>query len=230
MQVFCSESGEWWEMNLRNAEFDGLPFTNALTWNGKLCWADYDEHTDSAVLYRYDPFRPYSPAEPMYENSGLWGHFSVSQGALHMVTFMTEDATKSLSVWRREGDGWRRKHQTVLKMKSPSWWGDYKLEDCFVLDLHPEEPEIVFFEYQKSPQCIFSCNLRKGTGEPEFFAAAEFCTSDPAWRVLQPRVSCCWPTPIPRYEELRGLYDGSYDCWVQHNDTTTLLPSTTIGK
>ncbi|CAL1398290.1 unnamed protein product [Linum trigynum] len=92
------------------------------------------------------------------------------------------------------------------------------------MDLHPERPEVVFFQYREYPECILFCNLKTGMGEPEFFSATKFYLNDPCWRVLRARVTC-WPTPIPRYEQLRGMYDGSYDCWVQNTSTTT-LPST----
>ncbi|CAI0468879.1 unnamed protein product [Linum tenue] len=235
--VFCSESGKWKEMNLEH--YAKVPLGNALTWNGKLFWVQYDLNNYCSVFAMYDPFRPYKL--PGWKNApySLWrylsngdgnGNFSISQGALHIIVLEAGRPDKVLSVWRQVEDRWTLQYKTVLKTTSPSFWGDYKLKHCSVMDLHPEKPEVVFFQYREYPECILSCNLKTGMGEPEFFSPAEFCTSDPCWRALRPRVSC-WPTPIPRYEELRGLYDGSYDCWVQHNnDHTTTLPSTTIGK
>ncbi|CAI0468398.1 unnamed protein product [Linum tenue] len=230
LQLFCSESGKWTQVLIEN--YVKSPMSNALTWNGKLVWEQIDlSNYMKLSLAAYDPFRPYIPPESVHVPYALWTglplakkNFSVSQGAFHIIVFQVESSRKSLSVWRLEEDGvhWTQQYEMVLKTTSSSLWGDYKLEHCYVLDLHPEKPEIVFFRYKESSAaCIFSCNVRTGMGEPEFIAAGYLHIYDPCWRALQPRVSC-WPTPIPRYEQLRGLYDGSYDCWVQNCSTTTL--------
>ncbi|CAN0824642.1 hypothetical protein LINGRAPRIM_LOCUS1757 [Linum grandiflorum] len=113
---------------------------------------------------------------------------------------------------------------TPSSSSSSRLWGKYELDKCSVLCLHPENPEIIFLKYMD--ECVLSFNPRMGTGEPELLSAVTLNFYEPGWRALQPRVSSCWPTPIPRYDHLRCMYDGSYHCWVQN---TTTLPST-IGS
>ncbi|CAI0467046.1 unnamed protein product [Linum tenue] len=212
--LFCSESGEWTQILMeRHAK---SPLVNAVTCNGKLYW----EQTHLlANFVAYDPFRPCIPPELVLElecfSQGCFSHeqnISVSQGALHMILFDLESPRKYVIVWRLEEDGvhWTQQYKTVLKATTLC---GYKLEHCYVLGLHPEQPESYFFQnnLESSAPCIFSCNLRNGMRGPELFSAGLFRREEPCWRALQPRVSC-WPTPIPRYEQLRGMYDGSYGC------------------
>ncbi|CAI0468791.1 unnamed protein product [Linum tenue] len=237
--VFCSESGEWKRILMRNSSL--RPWTNAVWWNGLLFWMDLDPSSLHSQLIADDPFRlDILTTKALPVPSALWnllcdgsGNISVSQGALHIVLLQVEGVRNglrnALCVWRLEKDDderylWRKIYEMALKRTS-SLCGQFELENCFVLDLHPEKSEIVYFRYLEDR--IFSFNLRTGKGKPEFFSGVTLICSQPTWRALQPRVSC-WPTPIPRYENLRGAYNGSYDCWVQKSTMTT--PPSTIGN
>ncbi|CAI0458827.1 unnamed protein product [Linum tenue] len=233
LHVFCSESRKWTKVVFKHAV--KRPWSNVTWWKGRMYWMHLQYISLCSKLAAYDPFRLDIAPQCMRVPPILWsalchgcGNFSVSQGAFHIVVLEVESvghfSRDALTVWRLEEDtgNWILQYELVLKKTttSSSLWGElYELDNCFVLDLHPEKPEVVFFKYLN--ECVFSCNLRTGTGEPEFFSAVKLKCYEPGWRALQPRVSC-WPTPIPRYEELRGMYDGSYDCWVQSSRTTTL--------
>ncbi|CAL1362986.1 unnamed protein product [Linum trigynum] len=233
LYVFCSESRKWTKVFFKHAV--KRAWTNVTWWNGRMFWMHLHYISLCKKLAAYDPFRLDIAPEFMHVPSILWsalckgcGNFSVSQGAFHIVILEVESvgdfSRDALTVWRLEEDtgNWNLQYELVLKTttsSSSSLWGDYELNKCSVLDLHPEKPEVVFFKYLND--CVFSCNLRTGTGEPEFFSAVNLKCYEPGWRALHPRVSC-WPTPIPSYEDLRGMYDGSYDCWVQSSSTTTL--------
>ncbi|CAI0423327.1 unnamed protein product [Linum tenue] len=237
--VFCSESGEWTRIFMRNS-FE-RPWTNVVWWNGLLFRMNLDPSSLHSELVADDPFRlDILATKVLTVPSKLWnplcngsGNISVSQGALHIVLLQVEGvrygSRNALSVWRLEKDDderylWSKIYEMALKRTS-SLCGQFELENCFVLDLHPEKPEMVFFRYLEDR--IFSFNLRTGKGKPEFFSGVTLKCFKPTWRALQPRVSC-WPTPIPGYENLRGAYNGSYDCWVQKSTTTT--PPSTIGN
>nr|AMY26611.1 hypothetical protein [Linum usitatissimum] len=75
-------------------------------------------------------------------------------------------------------------------------------------------PEIVFFNplHSEEKNAILCYDVR--TEELELFAKLEGKPDVYRLQVFQPMVSC-WATPIPRYEALRGMYDGSYSFWVQ---------------
>ncbi|CAL1391097.1 unnamed protein product [Linum trigynum] len=82
-----------------------------------------------------------------------------------------------LTVWRLEEDhqSWSKQYEMVLKKtwtSSSSSLCKYDLENCSVVDLHPEKPEIVFLVHlddDSHVDTVLSCNLRMGTGELEFF-------------------------------------------------------------
>ncbi|CAI0468801.1 unnamed protein product [Linum tenue] len=239
LDVFCSESGEWKRLFIKNSI--QRPWSNVVWWNGLLFWMHLNPKSLHSELAEYNPFRLDLRSNAIPVPSALWnplcngsGNLSVSQGGLHIVLLEVEGVRYGLrnafSVWRLEKNDddyywWSKQHELVLNRTS-LLWGRYELENCFVLDLHPERSEIVFLRYLEDR--VFSFNVRTGMGIPELFSGISLISYDPTWRALQPRVSC-WPTPIPRYDDLQCTYDGSYDCWVRSKNTTTTLPST-IGN
>ncbi|CAL1409621.1 unnamed protein product [Linum trigynum] len=140
----------------------------------------------------------------------------VSQGVLHVVLLELEPkgcSRNALTVWRLEegGESWRKLHEVVL-LKEAVVSSNYDLERCFRVGLHPQKPEIVYLYFDevgdRENVSILSYDLT-GTGEVEF--VDEYRRG---WKAFQPKVSC-WHTLIPRYEELRGGYDESYNYLLQ---------------
>ncbi|CAI0469298.1 unnamed protein product [Linum tenue] len=225
LDVFCSETGEWTKEAL---VLDGVlryQRTNVVSCNG-VVFLPYRRAQKNEVYYEpfiaaIDPFRlldaPPTSIDVTTPLSGgkRWWNISVSKGALHMI--VCEDGTGPkgarivLSVWRldEEDDGtmiWRKVCDGPVKL------GNYRLQGlCFVAALHPQKPEVVFFNHWASdPECgQLSCNLGTG-GEMEFVAELQVF---PGWRMfqLQPKISG-WDTPILKYQV---MYDGSYSCWAQ---------------
>ncbi|CAN0892640.1 hypothetical protein LINGRAHAP2_LOCUS17671 [Linum grandiflorum] len=230
LEVFCSESGEWTQWMVENSI--KMPSTNVVWWNEQLFWMHYDASSRCSEALGYNPFRPDVPPDDMSVPSTLWnrlcygcGNFSISQGDFHIVVLevqgVDDGLRNALSVWRVEvEDGqhlWIQRYEILLTTtpsptSSSRLWGEYELDKCSVLCLHPENPEVVFFKYLDD--CVFSFNSSLGAGEPELLSAVRLNPYEPNWRALQPRASF-WPTRIPRYDDLRGMYDGSYECWVQ---------------
>ncbi|CAN0892639.1 hypothetical protein LINGRAHAP2_LOCUS17670 [Linum grandiflorum] len=242
LEVFCSESGKWTQTLLKMNAIK-MPWTNVVFLDERLFWMHYDANLGRSMLYGYNPFSNDVPLVVMNVPSVLWkrlcdgdANFSVSQGDFHIVVLDVEGVggalRNALYVCRMHVEGpnfswtWQR-YEMVLKTapsSSSRLWGKYELDKCSVLCLHPENPEIIFFKYMD--ECVLSFNPRMGKGEPELLSAVTLNFYEPGWRALQPRVSSCWPTPIPRYDDLRCMYDGSYHCWVQNITTaTTTLPS-----
>ncbi|CAN0892643.1 hypothetical protein LINGRAHAP2_LOCUS17671 [Linum grandiflorum] len=189
LEVFCSESGEWTQWMVENSI--KMPSTNVVWWNEQLFWMHYDASS------------------------------RCSEALVLEVQGVDDGLRNALSVWRVEvEDGqhlWIQRYEILLTTtpsptSSSRLWGEYELDKCSVLCLHPENPEVVFFKYLDD--CVFSFNSSLGAGEPELLSAVRLNPYEPNWRALQPRASF-WPTRIPRYDDLRGMYDGSYECWVQ---------------
>ncbi|CAL1359210.1 unnamed protein product [Linum trigynum] len=219
IDVFCSESGEWMkeplvlEGHFRWSDINVV----STSCNGGLFWLCMNSGLDwlnPFVIAGFNPFRLDIPPilfDAPQLGEGNW-NMSVSQGALHLISREPSARPAVLSVWRLEEDckTWSVQHKTLLERTLSRY--DYELEDCNIVSLHPEKPHIAFFEhpgvYGRLDSVIVSYNMK--TGELEFF--------DQFVPRFQPRVSC-WPTPIPRYEKLRGIYDGSHGCWVQQSSS-----------
>ncbi|CAI0383576.1 unnamed protein product [Linum tenue] len=103
-------------------------------------------------------------------------------------------------------------------LKTTSSRVNYEVNAWRVLDLHPGNPEIVFLRHCSHEDVnILTFDLR--SQELRFFDEPQ-CS----WSIFQPKIFC-WPTPIPRYEKLQGLYGGSHNCWVQRSSKATTTPS-----
>ncbi|CAL1391110.1 unnamed protein product [Linum trigynum] len=222
LDVFCSESGGWIKEALVLDGYLKVVYHNVVSCNGELFWTHiHSQHRPLIAVF--NPFHLDIP--PTSIDAGVLFKkpcsISVSQGALHITTLQVEtklDCSRYvLSVWRLEEDrkSWKRLSEVLFNTSRCN----YDLKDLVTINLHPENPEIVFLEYRtRSVQgfCTLSCNMRRG--ELELFAEQGKVVLN--LMVLQPAVSC-WPTPIPRYEELEGSYDGSYNCLVRSIEATT---------
>ncbi|CAL1365886.1 unnamed protein product [Linum trigynum] len=237
LDMFCSESGEWNKDPLVVDTHFYCDRMNVVSCNGELFWVSIRRHYMIAV---FNPFCPEIP--PSYINAPQllkpWWDISVSQGALHVSAFNSKpeggDSRIASSIWRLDDDhkSFSLVCEGVLKTARPRSNPSVQLDDFFlelersmsaslhsiVLPyLHPEKPEIVFFHYLDVKGAILSCDLRRG--DLEFHSELRVLLS-PRWALFHPTISC-WPIPIPRYEELRVIYDGSYSCWVQSSKPTT---------
>ncbi|CAL1365840.1 unnamed protein product [Linum trigynum] len=202
LDVFCSESGEWnKDPVVVNTHFF-CDRKNVVSCNGELFWVDIAIRGDIGRHFMIAVFNPFCPDIPpsCIDAPQLlkpWWDISVSQGALHVSAFNSEpedgDSRIASSVWRLDDD-----HKSFSLV-------------C------EEKPEIVFFHYLDVKGAILSCDLRRG--DLEFHSELRVLLS-PRWTLFHPTISC-WPIPIPRYEELRVIYDGSYSCWVQSSKPTT---------
>ncbi|CAL1398326.1 unnamed protein product [Linum trigynum] len=222
LDVFCSETGEWMKEAL---VLDGVlrhRRANVVSCNGVvfLPYRIAQNEVYEPFIAAIDPFRLDAPPTSIDVTTPLsggkqWWNISVSKGALHMIVYEDGTAPKGarivLSVWRldEEEDGtiiWRKVCDGPVKL------GNFRLQGlCLVAALHPQKPEVVFFQHLDSGrECgQLSCNLGTG-GEMEFVAELQVV---PGWRMLQlqPKLTG-WNTPIPKY---RVMYDGSYSCWAQ---------------
>ncbi|CAI0452570.1 unnamed protein product [Linum tenue] len=223
LDLFCSESGEWTK-DAMVLDFPDGPFDwELVSCNGEL-YCSYPVFDGArgrvrCLLAALHPFHldDHPPTHYMDAseilNSLTDCSLTISQGALHLVATGRDVPPGHLTVWRLEEDGksWKKQHEGLVNTASRR--GNYKLEYLFPADLHPEKPEIVFLRYldldDERFASTYACNLTSSGEEIEFFAEKGH-----SWRVVQPKVSG-WPTPIPRYEQLRGLYNGSRSCWVQ---------------
>ncbi|CAL1414680.1 unnamed protein product [Linum trigynum] len=214
IDLFCSESGEWTkEALVLNGHFS-LANVNVVSTscNGGLFWLCMNSGVlgSHPIIAGFNPFRLDVPPIRLDTSrlaKGSW-NISVSQGALHLISLAPPTL---LSVWRLEEDrkSWSMQHKTVLGKTIKIF--DYELEDCDVACLHPEKPHIVFFKHPGfGDRRSVALSYDMKTAELGLFG--EFVPR------FQPRVSC-WPTPIPRYEELRAIYDGRYSCWVQQSSS-----------
>ncbi|CAI0422730.1 unnamed protein product [Linum tenue] len=230
VDVFCSESGKWIKDALNFSGYGDIYSKTVISCNGELFWTYFGNKFEDAagsipLLAAVNPFRLDIPpthidaSTASFSQKTLW-NFGVSQDALHLVVFELKRSScggpSLLSVWRLEEDrkSWSRRYETKVDLSRFKHKPKHEVE---VIDLHPGKPEIVFLRFidysQASESAIWSCNLR--SGESEIFC--KISKASPRWRVFEQRLSC-WPIPIPRYEELRGMYDGSYSsfCSEQH--------------
>ncbi|CAL1390975.1 unnamed protein product [Linum trigynum] len=220
LDVYCSESGKWTKEPLVFRGYRKLRHKNVCSCNGELFWLygrargeegkigkDQDAELNP-MLAVLNIFRLDIPATCIdtsdFAENPRWD-ISVSEDALHVIELDEGNSLSCLSVWKLGKDrlSWRRQCERLLLDIS---WCEYNPAYCKILDLHPERPHIVYFRYipASGPDGILCCDL--SSGKLEFFT--ELRQLVPRWSFFKPRVSC-WPTPIPRYEELRGMYDGS---------------------
>ncbi|CAN0853672.1 hypothetical protein LINGRAHAP2_LOCUS5703 [Linum grandiflorum] len=241
LNVFCSESGEWTKEALVCQDHVRTGSKSVVSCNGELFWKYVERHDPSKVLLAaFNPFRldipPTSIDVSVFLACPHW-FISASQGELHVIVMENEtvpvrSSTRrleqgyKLSIRRLEQDrkSWRIQCQGLVPKTSECC--NYEVEGCYQPFLHPHKPGIVFFNPvpYKDKNAILCCDLARG--ELEFFAKLEGPHDVFYLQVFQPSVSC-WATPIPRYEELRGMYDGSYSFWVQSSSEakTHSLPS-----
>ncbi|CAI0399000.1 unnamed protein product [Linum tenue] len=228
LDVFCSESGEWTGEAI---VIDGVKLLsmNVVSFHGEMFWMyaralKVDDGLYNRLLAVFNPFRldipPTSIDTSTLFESSRWD-ISVSQDALHVTAFRENPDPPPgcswvvSSVWRLERDrkSWTKVFEGLLKAPRSKCG---PLKGPF-LGLHPEKMEIAFFECTtENPVAVFSCDLR--TGELEFVAELKLFL--PRFMVFLPRF-LCWPTPVPRYKELRGRYNGTHSCLTQSTEATT---------
>ncbi|CAL1409662.1 unnamed protein product [Linum trigynum] len=225
IDVFCSETGEWAKEALvcRN-EFI---LQSLVSCNEELFWA-YDKDPDVRKFWvaRFNPFRldmPPASIDPpaLFSVERKWSVY-VSQGALHFLLLENETIPVRFTVWRleeEEGDDqyrWGKQFERSLSETSKCCDYDIVGDGCRPLGLHPHKPEIAFFRCNagKNKNAILCYDDSAREAELKVFGELAGLPDGHGLRVFQPRV-CCWPTPIPRYRELQGVYDGSYSFWFQ---------------
>ncbi|CAL1409618.1 unnamed protein product [Linum trigynum] len=241
LYVFCFESGEWTEETL---VLENNMLKSMVSCGGKLFFhlndGAFRSRGDGALAFRslvldeFDPFR-LDHAHPRRVHTsialpvGARYRISVLQGALHMVLLeskISHYSRNALTVWRLEEDdddgdvcSWRKLHEVLLKETMLVHGCNYELDRLFWVYLHPRRPEIVFLnylDYRIEKKFVLSMDLT-GTKEVEFFDTDGRFT----WNVFQPKISC-WPTPIPKYEELRGTYGEIYDYLLKIKNSTNI--------
>ncbi|CAN0853332.1 hypothetical protein LINGRAHAP2_LOCUS5602, partial [Linum grandiflorum] len=239
LDVFCSESGEWIKEALVCDEQVKVGIKGVISCNGELFWRyDYKRYWNNApkdLVAVFNPFRLDMPPTSIDASSfRVYPHWSISasQGVLHVIAIENKTVPVRSSIWRLEEDGksWRKQCEGLVNEMSK--FCNYQVESCYQPLLHPHKPEIVYFNPLGSEEknAILCCDLR--TQELELVAEVEGKPDVCRLQVFQPRVSC-WATLIPRYEELRGMYDGNYRFWVQSSieaKTHPLPPSLSICK
>ncbi|CAL1409698.1 unnamed protein product [Linum trigynum] len=223
LDVFCSESGKWTKEALVLDDHQ-LVHKNVISCNGELFWCCRCSNTGRVVLFGLNPFHLDVPPARFRISERLLGwqwNISVSQGTCYLVVLKGVAFPAVLHVLRLKDDRrtWMKQHEWWLLKTTSTSRCNYEVKNCTVLGLHPGKPEMVFLLHRglNGPNILFF-NLR--SRELGFFDNPQ-----PTWMVFQPKIYC-WPTPIPGYEKLRGMYDGSYNCWVQHSSkaTTCSLP------
>ncbi|CAN0853358.1 Putative F-box/kelch-repeat protein At1g15680, partial [Linum grandiflorum] len=237
LDVFCSESGEWIKEALVCDEQVKVGIKGVISCNGELFWRyDYKRYWNNApkdLVAVFNPFRLDMPPTSIDASSfRVYPHWSISasQGVLHVIAIENKTVPVRSSIWRLEEDGksWRKQWEGLVNETSNCC--NYQVESCYQPLLHPHNPEIVYFNPLGSEEknAILCCDLR--TQELELVAEVEGKPDVCRLQVFQPRVSC-WATLIPRYEELRGMYDGNYSFWVQNSNEakTHSLPPTLSG-
>ncbi|CAI0546635.1 unnamed protein product [Linum tenue] len=236
LNMFCSDTGEWTKDILVLHRYRQFMSRNIVSCNGELFWSygvrsqdPGDVHPLKPFVAAFNPFRPDLPPAaietPLVYGKGGWD-IGVSQGALHAIVF--EDRIEpgrsqiALSVWRLEEDrrSWRRLRDGLMKGSMLRELRTY-VRPCF----HPEKPEVFFLRHCDGTGdgeiAALSCDFGAG-GELELYVKGRPFLS--YWKLFQAEFSC-WPTLIPRYEELRVIYDGSHSCWVQSQNEPTTNPS-----
>ncbi|CAN1220361.1 hypothetical protein LINPERPRIM_LOCUS1870 [Linum perenne] len=200
--VFCSESGEWKTDALVLDRHHRTGARCAASCNDELFWMyqDLSPGNDQWVAV-FNPFRLDIP--PAYIDTSqfsaeyVWRTWS-SQGAMHVISYQLKTEGLRVIVWRLEEDrkSWRKQCQGLVRNTRCCSHEPYNAS--FVPFLHPHNPEVVLFECTGCHSSLLSCDLTRE--ETELFAYHDM--------VFEPRVSC-WPTPIPRYNELRRVSDES---------------------
>ncbi|CAN0853676.1 hypothetical protein LINGRAHAP2_LOCUS5704 [Linum grandiflorum] len=218
LDVFCSQSGEWTKEALVCDNHIRKPGSKSvISCNGELFWKYSTQYNYQSLVAVFNPFSldipPTSIDVSAFRVYPRW-FISGSQGELHVIAIENETVPLRSSIWRLEEDrkSWRKQYQGLVNETSKCC--NYKVEGCYRPLLHPHNPEIIFFNplCSEETNAILCCNLR--TEELEFLAKVEGKLDVLGLEVFQPRVSC-WTTPIPRYDELRGMYDGRHSFWIQ---------------
>ncbi|CAL1409667.1 unnamed protein product [Linum trigynum] len=235
LDVFCSESGGWTQEAIVLSGYLRCGNKSVVSCNGELFWSHHkikelEVGRINRLVAAFNPFRrdirPTAIDVSAFAAKPWWV-ISVSQGALHVIAFEDNAVpVRRLSVWRLEVDrkSWRKLCEGLLNEKT-SRCGNYEVESCsHQLCLHPYKPEVVLFNWRagEKTNAILSWDLHRE--EVELFAELEGGPAVSRFMVFQPRVHC-WPTPIPRYEELRGMYDGSYNFCAQSANKAAVTPS-----
>ncbi|CAI0453073.1 unnamed protein product [Linum tenue] len=209
LDVFCSESGEWTKDAFFWGTCDRIRPRSVVSCNGEL-FLKYLKYADDKVD-GFNPFRLDMPPVSIDVSAFLakhrWFISNSRGGALHVIALESETPMlpARASVWRLGEDrkSWRKQCEGLMMMSS-----NYELaeEGCFEPFLHPHKPELVFFsrvahrDYMNDMMC---CDLGRESSEVELFAALERWDDVRHLQVFQPRVSCCWATPliIPRCKQ-----------------------------
>ncbi|CAI0467354.1 unnamed protein product [Linum tenue] len=227
INMFCSDTGEWTKDILVLREHCQFATKNVVSCNREVFWCYYGfpnqdpgavQHAMKPLIAAFNPFRPDVPPTTIEPPTLVFGKpgwdISFSQGAMHVIVF--EDRIEpgcsqiASSVWRLEEDrkSWGKVCDGLLKGPRLCELRTY-VRPC----MHPEKPQVFFLRHSDATGEVFalSCDLGAGV-ELELFAEGRaFLTY---WNLFRAELSC-WPTLIPRYKQLRVLYDGSYSCWVQ---------------
>ncbi|CAI0438826.1 unnamed protein product [Linum tenue] len=240
LDVFCSESGEWTKEALVCDGHVKVELKSTISCNGELFWRYYDLYSLrrgyeilNNLVAVFNPFRldmhPTSMDISRFLVNPYYWFISASQGVFHVILQENETIPYRLSVWRLDKDRKSLIKQCEGWVNETTKCGNYEvINGCHRPSLHPHNPEVIFFNpaYSSAKNALFCCDLRRG--ELEFLAKVEGRPDVFRLQVFQPRVSC-WATPIPRYAELRGMYDGTYRFWVQTQSSrearTPSLPS-----
>ncbi|CAI0546812.1 unnamed protein product [Linum tenue] len=225
LDVFCSESGKWIReaLVLKGHIRRGCKRIISSS-DGKLFWSyhkveDLEAGQINRLVAAFNPFRldiPPTSIDVSAFSAKPWWVISVSRGALHVIAFEDNASpVRRLSIWSLEeedGKSWRKLCEGLVNETSKC--GNYQVDSCYLPILHPNKPEVVLFNWLAGDDtnAMLSWDLQRQ--EVELFAKLEGGTAVNRFVVFQPRVHC-WPTPIPSYEELRGLYNGSYQFWAQ---------------
>ncbi|CAI0547758.1 unnamed protein product [Linum tenue] len=221
LDVFCSESGEWIKDALVLDKYVRIGAKCVSVCSGEFFWMHAKVCRETAanpvkLVAGFNPFRldipPACIDTSTFESEDMWA-ISSSQGALHVISNQTNIDPRRVIVWRLEEDRKSRRKQYEGLVKNPRCCSYEATEESFRPFLHPHKPEIVFFQCGACGSTLWSCDLRRE--ELELYAQVEEVDGSHSYaKVFEPRFSC-WPTPIPRYTELRGMYNGSYSFWAQ---------------
>ncbi|CAN0853124.1 hypothetical protein LINGRAHAP2_LOCUS5537 [Linum grandiflorum] len=230
LDVFCSQSGEWTKEVVICDDHVRTGSKSVVSCNGELFWKYIERSDPSKVLLAvFNPFRLDMPPTPIDASAFLvYPHWfiSASQGVLNVITIENETAAYRSSVWRLEEDRKSWTKQRWILLAKQLVLGEY--DGCYQPFLHPHKPEIVFFYRTpyKYTNFLMSCDM--GRRKLELVAKVESPQDVLYLQMFQPKVSG-WATPIPRYEELRGMYDGNYSFWVQgSSEAKTHSPPLTL--
>ncbi|CAL1399735.1 unnamed protein product [Linum trigynum] len=220
LDVFCSESGEWIKDAL--VRDDHIKRTELISWNGELFWMYQVDHhrfvIHQPVLAVFNPFRLDVPPTCVDVPSSLLAQsqwiIALSQDALHAIARQREDLPFRLSVWRLEEDrkSWKKQCEGLVN-KTSKCCGNCRAKFINQPFMHPQKPEIVFFNCASNNNAVLFCDLT--SGEVDFLAKlAAGGGGLPDFLEFQPRVSS-WVTPIPKLDDKGScfgfLFNGSSD-------------------